>query len=183
MGAITDTLSMPFLRISRNCPGCGSQRSLVAETQAIFTVRKPRRCMECKSVYLPANSRLMAGAILVISTGMIAGGLYSSHLLNQQLHIVAAMINLVVVILGCITAFYGLRFLLYRDTNPESSADRSSSTWETSELVPAKAAQIRFGCHFCKAHLERPQHQSGVVLPCPECGADIIAPTETVLDG
>ena len=168
-----DVISSAFLPIGKECPKCGSAEWDDASTFGVFVVRKPRRCSSCQTAYLPAFSRILAFVVLCIGIGLIAvSGLnIVETILNVS--VFSVLVDLMVLGMGLVTVVCGWRFLTYRTSTPTCDQKTVESLGQAEEAT----GPIHFQCSFCKAEVEQPREQMGIMIECPKCNANIIVPS------
>lgn len=106
-----NSLANTSLPIAWHCPNCGDSGSFATSTGARFTVRRPRQCFSCGTVYFRPTSRPVSVLLIVIGLLLTFGAIFASVDLARQGNFVATITNSPIIPVGIVTTYFGFRFL------------------------------------------------------------------------
>lgn len=124
-----DSITAASLPIARSCPQCGSTQSFESETTALFTVRRPRRCQSCNTVYYYPVSRTLAAALMVIGALLSVGTSIACIDLARSNNLAAVVTNAPIIAVGFVTISMGIRY--WRNGLTASDADSERNRTES----------------------------------------------------
>lgn len=107
-----DSFANTSLPISWQCPKCGGSESFATSTNAKFTVRYPRQCFSCGTIYFRPTGRILSLLLIAIGLLLTFGTIYACVDLARGGNLAATLTNLPIIFVGIVTTYFGFRFLL-----------------------------------------------------------------------
>ena len=117
-----NSLANTSLPVCWQCPQCGDPQSFATSTGAKFTVRHPRQCFSCGTVYFRPTSRKVSALLIIIGLLLTVGAIYACVDLARAGNLAATLTNSPIILVGIVTTYFGFRFLL---AGPDSSTAMS----------------------------------------------------------
>ncbi len=107
-----NALANTSLPVSWQCPRCGDPQSFATSTGAKFTVRHPRQCFSCGTVYFRPTSRKVSVLLIAVGLLLTFGAIYACIDLARAGNFKATLTNSPIILIGIVTTYFGTRFLL-----------------------------------------------------------------------